>query len=1034
MTQLVHAIRENRFLAYFTRHRVAANLLMAFVILMGIMGLTRLNTQIFPDVSPGMASVSVSWSGTGAQAILDRVTEPLEREIMELDDVDRVDSNTSEGGALLTVVFNAGADVDAAMAELRSTVDDVTLPSDADSANVEQITFAEPVMFVVFSYDESVEDLRPLLYDVERQLNRRGIPDVDVQGLETPTINIEVTPETLAVNQWTLSELSDEIGGMTDRFTAGQSGEDHNERTLVTGQRVLTGLDLAQLRLGENRLLGDIAEIQDQVSSPSRRLVFEDRNAVLLELSRAKGMDSRDVSGIYREWHNEVVPTLPDSVDVYIFGDNSEFVEDNVSLLVTNGFYGLILVLLTLFLFLNLRVAFWTAMGIPVALFGTMALLYFTGGTLNFFSMFAMLMALGIIVDNAIVVGEETQSMIERGVDKDSAASLAVSRMYAPIIASSLTTIAAFSPLLFVPGVFGELLRPIPIVIIAVIVAALVECFLILPGHLHMSFARSSGRAKTGLRTRIDNAVDKVREDYYRPFIHFMLKQRLISVCLATGLMIISLGMVGGGIVPFSQDIQIEAEEIFADVTFVDGATRADVTAFVERMREGLEATDRHFSDNGEGLIRDFYYEYDLDAGTAFFMARLPSPDDRDFSNTQFLAEWDSRVERTQAVDRMRIESESGGGAGASELNLRLAGDDPEALRAGTDALTQALTQISELRNIEDNLPATNRQLRLDLTPRARALGMTEQRLAGQVAGAVNGVTVRSFTQFGEEVDIRLRLSEEARQRLDMVSWLPIRLDDGSTTALSDLADFVEQEEPSAISRRDGRETVIVTADGVSDEVDMQALQASIQQTIMPDILTQYGLDIDYATGESAAELLDNLVVAAWAALALMYLILAWMFQSYTWPLAVMTSIPFAMTGAIFGHWIMGLDLNFLSIFGLFGLAGIVINGSIILISRFRELLEEGADRQTAIVEASCQRFRPVVLTTLTTVMGLIPILLETSVQAQLIRSMATSLAFGLGYGAVLVLLVIPCVLSFVQSGGTRVNQFMRWIMPQRAS
>ncbi|TGG94021.1 efflux RND transporter permease subunit [Natronospirillum operosum] len=1036
MTRILDHLREAPFLAYFARHRVAANLLMLFVILMGFMGLTRLPMQLFPDVTPGAAAVTVAWDGAGADAVVDRITEPLERELLELDAIDRVTSNSRDGYAALSIYFEAGSDMESAMRDLRTAVDSVSLPSGADDPTVREYEFSEPVIFTILSYDGPISDLRPFLDQMESDLRRRGIPETLVEGMDEPIVRIEVTPESLARHQWTVDSLADEIRQVNDRFSAGQAGEGENQRNVITGERRTSGLALRELPLGDNRTLGDVATILEQGEEPRKRLVFNDRNAVLVQVFRSGGMDSMTTSEIYHEWHNEVVPTLPAGVEVVVFGDNSEFVGDNVELLLTNGFYGLMLVLGTLFILLNLRVALWTAMGIPVALLGTMALLYFSGGSLNFFSMFAMMMALGIIVDNAIVVGEETQSMLERGIARSDAASLAVSRMYAPIVASSLTTMAAFSPLLFVPGMFGELLRPIPLVIIMVIAAALVECFLILPGHLHMSFGRSTGKTETGLRKRITALEHRVREQYYRPFITFMIRQRLLSVSIALSLFIVSIGMVAGGVVPFSEDLDIEAEEIFADVEFVEGAPEQSVVEFMETMQAGLRAAEAEFLERYdvpfEALIRDLYYEYDLDAGEAFFMARLPSPDDRPFSNNQFLRAWESHVELPQVVDRLRIASESGGGASASELNLRLAGEDAEQLRAGTQALVQALEDYGELRNVNDTLPATNRQVRLDLTPAARAQGLREQALAGQVAAAMDGVTVQTFTEFGSEVDVRLRLDEQTRQQLDYLSWLPISLGNGRTLPLSEVATLTAQEEPSATARENGRQAVTITADAASEDVNMQSVQADIAENVMPGILAQYGLSADYETGQDAAELLDNLVVAAYAAAALIFLILAWMFQSYTWPLAVMTSIPLAMTGAIFGHWVLRLDLNFLSLFGLFGLAGIVINGSIILISRYRELLADGWDRHEAIVEASCQRFRPVVLTTLTTVMGLVPILLETSVQAQMIRSMATSLAFGLGYGAFLVLLVIPCVLSYLQSMTEAFDRLVRWLSPKR--
>ncbi|MFC3853767.1 efflux RND transporter permease subunit [Salinispirillum marinum] len=1020
----------NALLSYFARHRVAANLMMLFVILLGFLGMSRLNTQIFPDVTPGAAAVVVEWSSAGAEAILDQVTRPLEKAILDLPDVDRLTSNSRDGASALSVYFNAGADFERAMNELRKTVDGVALPAAAEEPNVREYSFSEPVILLILTYDGVLEELRPLVNRLTQEFKQRGIPDVTVYGFDDPELVVEVTAETLKHNGWTLDELAQRIRSINNQYAAGSAGDQAARRNLVSGERVLTAVEMAQLPLGSNRTLGDVATLKDASGDPALRMFFEGQPVVMLQLNRSAAMDTLGTAEIYQQWFDEAADDLPGSVGVHLFYDTSEFVLDNINLLLTNGLFGLVFVLITLFVFLNLRVAFWTAMGIPVAIFGTMALMYFTGNSLNFFSIFAMLMALGIIVDDAIVVGEETQSLIEQGVDHDKAAGIAATHMFSPVLASLLTTVAAFSPLLFVPGIFGELLRPIPMVIIAVIIASMVECFLILPGHLHHSFAKRSGRAPSQLRQTVDRWMRVLRDDFYRPLVTRALQYRMFTVSLAISLLVLANGLIGSGQVQFSQDLEIEDDRVMAEVDFMDDTPRQDIEQFVATMNAALQQTDEHFSArHGAPVVQDKYYEFDIDNAYAFFMVRLPVRDDRQFSNHDFLGYWESVVERTPVVERLRIQSESGGGASSREISLRLVGDDTERLAAGSRMLKAQLEQRGDLRNIEDTLPTTHRQMDIQLTSRARALGVSEQALAAQIAVAVDGVTIQRHAYHGTDLNVVLRMDEQARGKLELVNWLMIQLPNGQQLPLSELARFSVREELSAIFQYNGQQSVTVTAEPLSEEIRSQDLQAELQRDVLPEILRQYDLSVEYQTGQDAAELLDNLILAGYIAAALIYLILAWMFQSYSWPIAVMLVIPFAMTGAVAGHWIMGFDLTFLSIFGLFGLAGIVINGAIVLIVRYREMLEEGFAPDVAIVEACCQRFRPVVLTTLTTVSGLVPILFESSVQAQLVRSMATSMAFGLGFGAVLVLLVVPSLLSYVQSATAQVLRLSSWFM-----
>lgn len=1024
---------------YLTEHRLAANLLMISIIIMGVLGLNRLPMQLFPDVTPGMVTVSVVWSETGAETLVDNVIAPLEQAVLRLDQVDEVISNTRDGAGVLRIQLQPGAEVDRNLQRIRQAVEQVVLPAGVERPEVMPVTFQEPVVFLILSYAGDLAQLQPYVQDLERELQQRGIPDVVVSGAPELGFTFEVTTQELMRQQWTLSELAQRIRQGNQQFNAGQRQQEGQNAAVVIGQRRVNAAQWLDIPLRENLRLGDVVTLSTEPQTNTTRLLFNQEPALLLQLMRGPGIDSMGVSEIFAQWHQEQAEHIPPGVTLTVFGDNADFVRDNIDLLLSNGLMGLLLVMATLFVLLNANVAFWSALSIPISLLGTLALMAVLGQSLNFFSMFAMIMALGLIVDNAIVIGEETQSMRERGLPQNRVASLAVSRLAMPVVASALTTMAAFSPLLFVPGLFGEILRPIPLVIIMVLSVALVQCLLILPGQLQHSINRQQPRPPSRLRQRVQAFEERLREGFYRPLLTRLLQWRALVISVAVSALVLSLSLVGSGLVPFSEVLDIEAEDVFAEIQFVEGVDASQRTAFMQELEAALATTSSMLAQQHglatTDLVRDLYIEEDPQAGRLFFMVRLPAPDDRPFRNHEFLALWESqlRMPLPYWVERVRMAAESGGGPGGPALTLRVQGTDSSELRAGVAAMVAALAQDPRLRNVDDDQPRRVQETQLALRPQARAIGFNEQALAAEVRAAISGVTLPDLFVDGQQVSVALQWAAHERDAPEGLARLPVRTAQGEWVALGDWVIMTERSAEAVIARRQGLQSVTVSAQLQDPEADLAALEQELVRTVLAPIAQAYGLQLVSASQQETQQLLAGLQTSAYIAAVLIFVLLAWIFQSYGWPLVIMVVIPLSLTGAILGHWVLQLPLNFLSLFGFFGLAGIVINGAIILLARYRELLTQGWAPTEAVIEASCQRFRPILLTTLTTVMGLIPILSETSVQAQLIRSMATSLAFGLTYGALLVLIVVPIGMTLLPEGSRSLRRLWQFVVNRQA-
>lgn len=1029
----------------FAHHKVAANLLMLIMLLVGAYALDRLNVQFFPTFELEIVTVRVVWTGASAEDIQDGITNPLEQRLRNADGLKEMTSTSSQGIAALTLEFVDGTDPLIALDQVRRLVDEFrNLPADAEKPEIALLTRFEQVARLVVSGPTDAAELRRLARRFETELLERGLDRVEIKGLPAEVIAIGVDNAPLEQLELGLQDIGRRVGDFSRDLPAGAVGRGEGARELRSLERRRDPLAFAGLPVRSDEQLrvnlGDIARIERVARDGGVGVSIAGRPAVELVLQRAEQGNTLHAARILEDWLAETRPGLPPGVELTVYDASWQLVQDRIMLLVVNGLGGLILVVGILYLFLTGRVAFWVAWGIPVSFAATLFILYLVGGSINMLSLFALIMALGIIVDDAIVVGEDALAHYQMGEDPLLAAEGGARRMLAPVIASSLTTIAAFLPLMLVGGRIGNILGTIPLVIICVILASLVESFLVLPGHLRGAFLHSHQVRPDSLRARLDRAFEQFRDRVFRPFASLAIRQRLTTIASAIALLLFAVGLLAGGRMGFVFFPSPEAQIINADVAFIAGTPRARVDAFLRHLEETLAATEASFEAGPLINIAVAYHGTKSGGGggggstadqLGSLQVELVESDAREVRNQEFIRAWRERIVLPAGLESLVITGRRVGPPGR-DLSVRLIGRDAEILKTAALALGETLQGIDGVLEVQDDLAFGREQLIYSLTPAGQALGLTVADLGQQLRTAFDGQLVQIFQDGADEVEVRVRLAEAERARLASLLRFNVRTPDGQSVPLTAVAEWRARQGFEVLRHADGHLAVEVSADVDSNVNTAGPILASLQDGPLPELQRRYGVDFSFEgrtadQRETFADMRRGLVLG----LILIYIILTWVFASYGWPLVVMAIIPFGLIGALIGHWVMGIDLTIISIFGMFGLSGIVVNDSIILVSFYKHLRATGLPVQEALIEAACQRLRAVLLTSLTTIAGLTPLLFETSLQAQFLIPMAVSIAFGLGFATFLVLLVIPSLLSLHESAHARLQ---RWFARRPAA
>lgn len=1040
------AIRSNTggVLSYFTRHRTAANLLLVILICVGVAVLPRMRTQFFPDVIVDNVTVNVSWQGAGAEDVDRAIVQLLEPALLSVEGIESSESRSTEGSARITLEFEPGWDMARAADEVQVAVDAISdLPDDADEPTVRRGAWRDRVTDVVITGPVGVDQLGRFADEFVTRLFAAGVTRTTIRGVASPETLVEVPSTALIQHDITMSEIATAIRGEASTDPAGEvSGASARVRTGVAKRdpAAIGGIVLRSNPDGSNLTVGDVATIFVKGSDRDIAYFKGENPAISVRVDRSAQGDAIEVQERVAEVAKELELTLPEGTTIDLIRTRSESITGRIDILLDNGLVGLGLVVLLLFLFLNARTAFWVAAGIPVAMLGAIALMYLAGLTINMISLFALIITLGIVVDDAIVVGEHADFRYRTlGEDPVTAAENAAKRMSAPVFSATITTIIAFFGLVAIGGRFGDLIADIPFTVIVVLIASLIECFLILPNHMSHALAASAKEHWYDWPSRtVTKGFNWMRETLFRPFMKFVIWARYPVVAVALAVLAAQAALFIRGDVTWRFFNAPERGSVSGNFSMLPGATRSDTLEMMAEMQRATNELAQQYeerygrnpldyvlanigSTTGRGLAGADTKDADQLGAIAI---ELIDADQRPYSSFQFVGELQDTVRRHPMVEQISFRGWRSGPGGDS-LDVQLFGAEAQTLKDAAEAFKETLLQFPEISAVEDSLAYDKEELVLELTAQGQALGFTIDALGRVLRDRLNGIEAATYPDGPRSATIQVALPT-GELTADFIERTFLRAPSGEYVPLADIVTVESQTGFSTVRRENGIRVVSVTGDVSEDD---PARATEITELIATDILPRLEQDFGVATQQAGLAEQENQFLAE-AALGFMlcmlgiYLALAWVFASFTRPIVIMAIIPFGLIGTIYGHHAWDVPLSMFTVVGLIGMTGIIINDSIVLVSTIDEYAKERG-LIPAIIDGASDRLRPVMLTTLTTVLGLAPLLFETSRHAQFLKPTVITLCYGLGVGMFLVLLVVPSLMA-MQADFSRQTRALR--------
>lgn len=1000
-------------IAWMVRNRVTPDLLMIVLICGGLFMAGRIKQEVFPEFSLDQVLVEVPYPGASPEEVEQGILLAVEEAVRPLDGVKEVLAVAAEGSGIVTIEVQQGGDAERVYQDVQQAVARIrTFPLDAEEPLISVATRRREVLSVLLHGDAEEWVLRDLAEQVrDRLLQEPEISQVELAGARAYEIHVEVPQAELRRYGLTLDGIARLIDATAVDLPGGSVETRGGEILVRMKERRDWAHEFAEIPVvttaaGSIVRLRELARVAEGFEDANRAASYDGRRAIGLDVFRVGDETPMGVSRAVRRALDDFGPQLPPGIEASVQDDRSETYGQRLELLLGNAAIGLVLVLALLGLFLEPKLAFWVTMGIPTAFLGSLLFLPALGVTINMISLFAFLIALGIVVDDAIVAGENVHELRERGVDPLEASIAGARGVSLPIAFSILTNVVAFLPLYFMPGTFGKIWTAIPVVVTVVFLISWLESLLILPSHL--AYAKPVSvppldRVREGFQRRFAAFVT----GRYAPFLAACARRRYLTVASGLGLFVLVVAYALSGRMGIVLMPQVEADRSEAIARLPYGSSDAAAERVRALLLRGAEEVAA--AHGGDTLVSGVFAK--IEENLVEIDVYLTPPDARPLPTAEVTRLWREAVGTLPGVEAVRFSAESGGPSSGAGITVELSHRDVEVLDRASASLAQSLTQFATVRDVDDGYSPGKPQLDFRLRPEGRSLGLTSNEVARQVRNAFYGAEALRQQRARSEVRVKVRLPEAERATEHTLEQLLIRTPGGRDVALADIAAVERGRAYTQITRRDGRRTVSVTADLISTDEVNQVL-AALRADVLPALQRDFpGLGWSFEGRQ--AEMRDSLAALGegfLVAVAVMYALLAVPFRSFVQPLIVMAAIPFGIVGAVLGHLLMGFSLSVISMMGIVALAGVVVNDSLVMIDFANQRRREGAGAWEAIQQAGVRRIRPVLLTTLTTFGGLAPMIFETSRQARFMIPMALSLGYGILFATAITLVLIPCL------------------------
>ena len=1023
--------------AWFADNHIASNLLMLMLMLSGAAAILSSTVEIFPEIDPHTISITVPYPGSTPDEVEESINRRIEEAVTGLEGVEKIRSTAAEGAGTVTIELSDAADDREVLDDVKSAVEQIQNfpPEDAEDPEIADTDTLTSVITIALYGQASERTLRELAYRVRDDVTSLdGISIANVAGVRDYEIGVEVSEDALRKYNLSFEQVSSAVRNFSVNLPGGTIRTSDQEILLRADGQAYRSADFSNIAVatspdGTVLRLGDIGKVADGFEAVDQTSLFNGQPAAYITVSRVGDQQVLEIEEAIQDYVRNL--SLPTGVKSTIWSNRAENLRARVDLLVRNGLMGLILVFAVLVLFLELRLAFWTTMGIPISFLGAFLIIYSVGGSINMISLFAFILVLGIVVDDAIIVGENIYNKREQGLDPLDAAIEGLQEVIAPVSIGIFTTVLAFTPLLFTEGDLGQILWMIPVVVISVLLMSLLEACLILPAHLSYPKRKTSIGTIPYLQEKLRALLQKIIDKIYTPVLGFSVRQPYTIVATAITVVMLFYALIEGGHLKMVFFPPIDADTISAKVRMPSGTPAAETQSIIKSMLDSVEKVRTDYDQEmpaEQSIIRNISASVgatpfsgrggpgasgDSSSGSHFGEVKielLPG-EIRPFKASRIEADWREYIGEIPGAE---ITFRSSILSAGDDINIELSHADFEQLLKSANRVKEVLYSYSGVSEIKDSFEAGKPELQLSVKPSGLAAGLTLRDLARQVRQAYYGAEAQRIQRGRDDIKVLVRYSETERRSLASIHNMRIRLQSGQEVPFHTVANMQEGRGYATINRADRRQIVTVSAKVDKDLANANEINAKLRDKVLAELKKDIpGLFYSFEGKEKERmESINSLENGLSIALIAIFSILAVQLRSYIQPLIIMSVIPVGFVGAAIGHILLGFPISFFSMFGLVALSGVVVNDSLILMDMINRLKAQGMEVNQAIIAAGQRRFRPIMFTTLTTCAGLGPIISEKSLQAQFLIPMAISLAFGVAFATLITLVVVPALVK----------------------